>query len=86
MPQCHNLELQGTRERITVDTSSNSAQTMGFMVLAPNNNRGHQIDVIPEKDQEYQAVRVFGKDRCHLSMAMAHYTLWNAVKNSFLDC
>jgi len=38
---------------------------MGFMVLDPNNDRGHQIDVIPEKGQEYQAVRIFGKDiRC----------------------
>ncbi len=35
---------------------------MGFMVLDPNNDRGHQIDVIPEKDQGYQAVRIFGKD------------------------
>jgi hypothetical protein len=32
------------------------------MVLDPNNDRGHQIDVIPEKGQEYQAVRIFGKD------------------------
>jgi hypothetical protein len=32
------------------------------MVLDPNNDRGHQIDVIPEKDQEYQAVPIFGKD------------------------
>jgi hypothetical protein len=36
---------------------------MGFMVLDPNNDRGHQIDVTPEKGQEYQAVRIFGKDR-----------------------
>jgi hypothetical protein len=36
---------------------------MGFMVLEPNNDRGHQIDVIPEKGQEYQAVHIFGKDR-----------------------
>ena len=36
---------------------------MGFMILDPNNDRGHQIDVIPEKGQEYQAVRIFGKDR-----------------------
>jgi hypothetical protein len=35
---------------------------MGFMVLDPNNDRGHQIDVTPEKGQEYQAVRIFGKD------------------------
>jgi len=35
---------------------------MGFMVLDPNNDRGHQIDIIPEKGQEYQAVRIFGKD------------------------
>jgi len=42
---------------------------MGFMVLDPNNGRGHQIDGISEtgisvKGQEYQAVRIFGKDRC----------------------
>jgi hypothetical protein len=36
---------------------------MGFMVLDPNNDRGHQIDVIPEKGQEYQAVPIFGKDK-----------------------
>ena len=35
---------------------------MGFMVLDPNNDRGHQIDVASEKGQEYQAVRIFGKD------------------------
>jgi hypothetical protein len=35
---------------------------MGFMVLDPNNDRGHQVDVAPEKDQEYQTVRIFGKD------------------------
>jgi hypothetical protein len=35
---------------------------MGFMVRDPNNDREHQIDVIPEKGQEYQAVRFFGKD------------------------
>jgi hypothetical protein len=35
---------------------------MGFMVLDPNNDRGHKIDVIPEKGQEYQAVCIFGKD------------------------
>jgi hypothetical protein len=36
---------------------------MGFMVLDPNNDRGHQIDGTSEKGQEYQAVRIFGKDR-----------------------
>jgi hypothetical protein len=51
-----------SRDRIMVDTSSNSAQTMGFMVLDPNNDRGHQIDGTSEKGQEYQAVRIFGKD------------------------
>jgi len=35
---------------------------MGFMVLDANNDRGHQIDVASEKGQEYQAVRIFGKD------------------------
>jgi len=35
---------------------------MGFMVLDPNNDRGHQIDGVSEKGQEYQAVRIFGKD------------------------
>jgi hypothetical protein len=35
---------------------------MGFIVLDPNNDRGHKIDVIPEKGKEYQAVRIFGKD------------------------
>ena len=45
-----------------VETSSNSAQTMGFMILDPNNDRGHQIDVASEKGQEYQGVRIFGKD------------------------
>jgi hypothetical protein len=35
---------------------------MGFMVRDPNNDREHQIDVIPEKGQKYQAVRFFGKD------------------------
>jgi hypothetical protein len=35
---------------------------MGFMVLDPNNDRGHKIDVIPEKGQEYQAAPIFGKD------------------------
>jgi integrase len=35
---------------------------MGFLVLDTNNDRGHQIDVIPEKGQEYQAVPIFGKD------------------------
>jgi hypothetical protein len=32
------------------------------MVLGPNNDRGHKIDVILGKGQEYQAVRIFGKD------------------------
>jgi hypothetical protein len=36
---------------------------MGFMVLDPDNDRGHQIDGVSEKGQEYQAVRIFGKDR-----------------------
>jgi hypothetical protein len=36
---------------------------MGIMVLDPNNDRGHQIDGVSEKDQEYQAVRIFGKDK-----------------------
>ena len=36
---------------------------MGFMDLDPNNDRGHQIDVVLEKGQEYQAVRIFGKDK-----------------------
>jgi hypothetical protein len=44
---------------------------MGFMVLDPNNDRGHQIDVIPEKGQEYQAVRIFGKDRDALPVVVA---------------
>ena len=35
---------------------------MGFMVLDPNNDRGHQVDGVSEKGQEYQAVRIFGKD------------------------
>jgi hypothetical protein len=35
---------------------------MGFMVLDPNNDRGHQIDGTSEKGQEYQAVPIFGKD------------------------
>jgi len=32
------------------------------MVLDPNNDRGQQIDGVSEKGQEYQAVRIFGKD------------------------
>jgi hypothetical protein len=36
---------------------------MGFMALDPNNDRGHQIDGASEKGQEYQVVRIFGKDR-----------------------
>jgi hypothetical protein len=32
------------------------------MVLDPNNDRGHQIDVASEKGQEYQAARIFEKD------------------------
>ena len=40
----------------------NDYHTMGFMVLDPNNDRGHQIDGVSEKGQEYQAVRIFGKD------------------------
>ena len=39
------------------------AQTMDFMVLDPNNDRGQQIDGVSEKGQEYQAVRIFGKDK-----------------------
>jgi hypothetical protein len=35
---------------------------MGFMVLDPNNDRGHQTDAASEKGKEYQAVRIFGKD------------------------
>jgi hypothetical protein len=35
---------------------------MGFMVLIPNNDRGHPIDGASEKGQEYQVVRIFGKD------------------------
>ena len=35
---------------------------MGLMVLDPNNDRGHQIHGTSEKGQEYQAVRIFGKD------------------------
>jgi hypothetical protein len=40
---------------------------MGFMVLDPNNDRGHQIDGVSEKGQEYQAVRIFGKDRAKIT-------------------
>ena len=36
---------------------------MGFMVLDPNNDQGQQIDGVSEKGQEYQVVRIFGKDR-----------------------
>ena len=36
---------------------------MGFMVLDPTNDRGHQIDGASKKGQEYQAVRIFGKDK-----------------------
>ena len=35
---------------------------MGLMILDPNNQGGHQIGVLPEKGQEYKAVRIFGKD------------------------
>ena len=35
---------------------------MGFMVLDPTNDRGHQIDGASKKGQEYQAVRIFGND------------------------
>jgi len=35
---------------------------MGFMVLDPNNDRGQEIDGVSEKGQEYQTVRIFGKD------------------------
>jgi len=41
---------------------------MGFMVLDPNNDRGHQIDGVSEKGQEYQAVRIFGKDNYQPSL------------------
>ena len=50
---------------------------MGFMVLDPNNNRGHQIDGASEKGQKYQAVRIFGKDRwktCREKRVSAHET------------
>jgi hypothetical protein len=46
---------------------------MGFMVLDPNNDRGHQIDVIPEKGQEYQAVRIFGKDTPQTVVVLVTY-------------
>jgi hypothetical protein len=42
---------------------------MGFIVLDPNNDRGHKIDVTPEKGQEYQAVRIFGKDNINRNVA-----------------
>jgi len=35
---------------------------MGLMILDPNNQGGHQIGVLPEKGQEYKAVRIFWKD------------------------
>jgi len=43
------------------------------MVLDPNNDRGHQIDVIPEKGQEYQAVRIFGKDSSPSYQAILYF-------------
>jgi hypothetical protein len=48
-----------------VDKNANSARTMGFMVLDPlgsNDDLGFHIDVAPEKGQDYQAVRIIGKD------------------------
>jgi hypothetical protein len=33
-----------------------------WIFLGNSNERGYQIDVAPEKGQEYQAVRIFGKD------------------------
>jgi hypothetical protein len=63
MPQCHNLELQGNPRTDHGRYKQYQRATMGFIVLDPNNDRGHQIDIIPEKGQEYQAVRIFGKDR-----------------------
>jgi len=38
------------------------------MILDPNNDRGHQIDGVSEKGQEYQAVRIFGKDTSGISL------------------
>jgi len=35
------------------------------MVLDPNNDRGQEIDGVSEKGQEYQAVRIFGKDKLY---------------------
>jgi len=54
---------------------------MGCMVLDPNNDRGHQIDVTPEKGQEYQAVRIFGKDNLTLITLGALLILSPFVKN-----
>jgi hypothetical protein len=48
---------------------------MGFMVLDPNNDRGHQIDGVSEKGQEYQAVRIFGKDSMQITGRMVLYFL-----------
>jgi hypothetical protein len=50
---------------------------MGFMVLDPNNDRGHKIDVIPEKGQEYQAVPIFGKDK--LLAVILEFNMQNLV-------
>jgi hypothetical protein len=47
---------------------------MGFMILIPNNDRGHPIDGASEKGQEYQVVRIFGKDRCFLGLKLSTQT------------
>jgi hypothetical protein len=33
-----------------------------WILFGSNNNQGIQIDATPEKGQEYQAVRIIGKD------------------------
>ena len=53
--------LQGNPRTDHCRHSSNNAQTMGLMILDPNNQGGHQIGVLPEKGQEYKAVRISGR-------------------------
>jgi len=57
---------------------------MGFMVLNPNNYSGHQTDVASEKGQEYQAVRIFGKDKFEVCFAdLANFEVLRRIPKIF---
>jgi len=69
------MQIHSSRYRQKVDSAANSILITNFMLLNSLPRQGRpefQIDVFPEKDQRYQSVRIFGKDRVYLDNERSH--------------